>query len=47
MGRLLARFVCPIALMYMGATGILYFGPVGLIPAGLWVWSRQLERRYA
>ena len=30
---------------YITAAGFLYFGPIGLIPIGLWVWSYQLERR--
>jgi hypothetical protein len=30
---------------YVTVAGFLYFGPIGLLPVGWWMWSRELERR--
>lgn len=31
---------------YITVAGFLYFGPIGLVPLGWWVWSHQLECRH-
>jgi len=31
---------------YITVVGFMYFGPVGLIPLGWWVWGHELERRH-
>jgi hypothetical protein len=46
MARLLILSIRVTFYTYITVAGFLYFGPIGLAPLCLWMWSRRLERRH-
>lgn len=46
MTRLLILGMRVMFFTYIIVAGFLYFGPIGLVPLGWWVWSHVLERRH-